>query len=127
MKRLLIENKARGYDVAAEIQRLYRRENWGVELVNPVGDKVTRGHSVVPLFTDGVIWAPDTKWADAVITQCSLVPKAAHDDMFDATTQFLHWARENGIIERADEVSAALAEEAAYQPKTQSVAELYGV
>ena len=127
VKRLLIENKARGYDVAAEIQRLYRRENWGVELVNPVGDKVTRGHSVVPLFTDGVIWAPDTKWADAVITQCSLVPKAAHDDMYDTVTMFLHWARENGIIERADEVSAALAEEAAYQPKTQSVAELYGV
>lgn len=127
VKRLLIENKARGYDVANEIQRLYRRDNWGVELREPVGDKVSRGHSVVPLFTDGVVWAPRTRWADAVIDQCALVPKAAHDDMYDTVTMFLHWARENGIIERADEVSAALAEEAAYQPKTQSVAELYGV
>ena len=70
VKRLLIEDASRGHDVANELRRLYNRENWGVQLLKPVGDKVSRAHSVVPLFADGAIFAPDTRWADAVITQC---------------------------------------------------------
>jgi predicted phage terminase large subunit-like protein len=127
VQRLLIEDSSRGHDVAQEINRLYARERWGVELVRPAGDKVTRGHAIVPLFTDGVVWAPDTRWAEMVMTQCSQVPKAAHDDMYDTVTQFLHWARVNGILERADETTAAIEEDMKYQPKKQSVAEQYGV
>lgn len=70
VQRLLIEDRTRGRDVANEIRRQYARDNWGVELLQPVGDKESRTHSIVPLFTDGAIWAPDTKWSDAVITQC---------------------------------------------------------
>jgi predicted phage terminase large subunit-like protein len=129
VQRLLIEDKTRGRDVAQEINRLYARENWGVELINPVGDKVSRTHSVVPLFTDGVVWAPDTKWADFVISQSASFPspKSDFDDAHDTVTQFLNWARENGILIRADEASAALEEEMAYRPQVTSVAELYGV
>ena len=125
--RLLIEDKTRGRDVAQEINRLYARENWGVELINPVGDKVSRTHSVVPLFADGVVWAPDTRWADFVISQSASFPKSDFDDAHDTVTQFLNWARENGILTRADEASAALEEEVAYRPQVMSVAELYGV
>jgi predicted phage terminase large subunit-like protein len=135
VRRLLIEDKSRGVDVANEINRLYARENWGVELVNPVGDKVSRAHSVVPMFTDGMIWAPAgpnsngffTKWAEDVVHQCELFPKADHDDLVDSVTQFLIWARENEILIRADEMSAILEDEMAYHPKIQSVAEIYGV
>ena len=42
-------------------------------------------------------------------------------------TQFLNWARENEILVRADEMSAALEEAATFKHKTQSVAEQYGV
>ena len=35
VRRLLIEDKTRGRDVAQEINRLYARENWGVELRQP--------------------------------------------------------------------------------------------
>jgi phage terminase large subunit-like protein len=75
IQRLLIEDKSRGYDVAMEINRLYAREKWGVELLEPVGDKVSRAHSCVPCFTDGAVWAPfikgyPVKWANDVITQC---------------------------------------------------------
>ena len=127
VKRLLIEDKSRGHDVANEIRRLYNRENWGVQLVNPVGDKVSRAHSIVPLFTDDAIWAPDTRWAEAVIAQCEGFPKKAHDDLVDSVTQFLNWARENEILVRADEMSAANEEAMAFKHKTQSVAEQYGV
>ena len=127
VKRLLIEDKTRGRDVANEINRLYAREGWGVELINPVKDKVTRTHSVVPLFTDGAIWAPNTKWADMVITQMALFPKSDHDDLHDSGTQFINWGRENGLLVRCDEMSAFLEDEAAYRHPVDSVAQGYGV
>ncbi len=83
VKRLLIEDKTRGRDVANEINRLYARENWGVELINPVKDKVSRAHGVVPLFTDNCVWAPNTKWAEDTIVECANFPKGAHDDRLD--------------------------------------------
>lgn len=126
--RLLIENKSRGYDVAKEISRLYARDNWGVELVNPTKDKVTRAHSVVPMFADGVVWAPDLDWStDLVITQCELFPKDEHDDLVDATSMALNWLRNNGILMRGDEVEAILEDEATYRPPKGSIAELYNV
>ena len=128
VRRLLIENKTRGIDVANEINRLYARENWGVQLINPIGDKVSRVHSIVPLFTDNAIWAPDTRWAtDLVITQCENFPKDDHDDLVDSVSMFLGWARENGLIERADEATAAALESAAYKGHQPSVAGQYGV
>ena len=127
VKRLLIEDKTRGRDVAQEINRLYARENWGVELIVPDRDKVSRAHSIVPLFTDNAIWAPDTKWSDAIITQCATFPRAAHDDYVDSVTMFLNWARDGELLVRADEMTAAIEEEQRYRPQVQSVADSYGV
>lgn len=128
VRRLLIEDKTRGRDVAQEINRLYARENFGVQLINPVKDKVTRVHSVVPLFTDNAIWAPDTKWAQEVILECEDFPKGDHDDLVDSCSQFLNWARENELLVRADEMSASLADEMMLRPgQDQSVARLYGL
>jgi predicted phage terminase large subunit-like protein len=128
VRRLLIEDKSRGIDVANEINRLYARDSWGVELINPVGDKVSRAHSVVPMFTDDMVWAPKLRWSDdLVIQQCTLFPKADHDDLVDTVTQFLQWARENELLIRGDEASAALEDEMAYKPPVQSVAQQYGV
>lgn len=127
VKRLLIENKTRGQDVANEVRRLYSRENFGVELLVPVKDKVSRTHTVVPLFTDNGVWAPSTRWAEAVITQSENFPRDTHDDMHDTVVQFLQWSRTNSLLERADEVSAALEEEARFKPTQRAVADLYGV
>lgn len=128
VRRLLIENKTRGKDVANEIKRLYTNENWAPQLVEPVGDKVSRTHSIVPLFTDGAVYSPDTKWADAVMTNCAIFPKGAHDDLHDTVTQFLNFARETGLLVRADEMSAALEDMQTYKaPQHRVVANQYGV
>lgn len=127
VKRLLIEDKSRGHDVANEIRRLHARENWGTQLLPVVGDKVSRTHAVVPLFTDDAIYAPDTKWADLTISNCEIFPKGAHDDLNDSVTQFLNWARENELLVRADEMSAANEEAAMFKHKQASVSEAYGV
>lgn len=137
--RLLVENKARGYDVAKEINRLYARENWGVELVNPVKDKVTRAHSVVPVFSNKIVYAPTgLAWAggrssdgkeshDGVITECEYFPKGEHDDYVDTVTQAIMWLRNNGILIRSEEYEAQLEDEATYASPKASVAEIYGV
>lgn len=127
VKRLLIEDKSRGHDVANELKRQYNRENWGVQMIDPVGDKVSRAHSCVPLFADDGIYAPNTKWAEQVITQCEKFPKAAHDDLVDSATQFVNWARENEILVMAEEMSAATEEAMAHKGRQHSVADAYGV
>jgi predicted phage terminase large subunit-like protein len=128
IKRLIIEDKTRGRDVANELVRQYARENWGIQLIPVSSDKVSRTHSIVPMFTDNMIWAPWTKWSEEVLTDCELFPKGEHNDLHDTVTQFLNWARENEILIMADEMSAALDDQMRYQGNpTDTVANSYGV
>ena len=127
VQRLLIENKTRGVDVANELRRLYARDDWGVELTNPQKDKISRTHSVVPVFVDNAIWAPNTQWAQNVIDQCSQFPKGKNDDLHDTVTQFLNWARENMLLARVDEEEAVRIDDATYKPHNKGVTELYGL
>lgn len=120
---LLIEDKARGHDVAAEIQRLYERRSWQTVLIKVAGgvgaqDKQARLRAVSGLFSGdirsdpltgidtwagGIIWAPDTEWADVVIDQVTNFPRSAHDDYVDSISQALAWMRRNGVAVRAEE------------------------
>jgi predicted phage terminase large subunit-like protein len=125
--RLIIEDKTRGRDVAMEIQRLYAREKWGVELINPVGDKTSRAHAVVAMFADGMIYAPETKWSELVLTNCERFPKDEHDDLLDTVSMYLNWGRDRGILIRADESSAALEDEMTLRHPQDTVAQQYGV
>jgi predicted phage terminase large subunit-like protein len=126
VRRLLVEAKANGHDVATEIQRLHGYEDWGVELINPGRlDKVARAHSTVHMFADGMIYAPDTGWSQKVINQCASFPKGSHDDLVDSTTQALRWLRDNGLATRNDENAAQLAEEAASWKRPAQKAALY--
>lgn len=128
VQRLLIENKTRGLDVANELRRLYAREDWGIQMINPQKDKVARAHAVVPLFTDGSIYAPiDRKWCDEVITQCAIFNKGDHDDLVDSVTQALKWMREAGLLQRAEEQEAEIADSIRFYNHEESVRERYGV
>ena len=101
---LLIESKASGISVAQEIRRLYGHEDWGVQLVNPgANDKLARLYSVQHLFSEGIVFAPDTRWADNVIAQCEVFPKGKHDDLVDTTSMALKYLRETGILVRQPE------------------------
>lgn len=128
-ERLLIEDKTRGRDVANELSRLYARESWGVQMVNPSGDKVARAHAVVPLFSDGAVWAPVTAWSEEVIQQAEDFPKGDHDDLVDSVTQFLKWARENNLLVMAEESSQMLADDMEFTGRRRGagVANSYGL
>lgn len=100
---LLIEAKASGLDVAHEMRRLYADEAWSVHELIPVGDKVARSHAVVPVFTRGLVYAPDREWAEMVISEMESFPKGRYDDLTDSATQALKHLRESAIIQHPEE------------------------
>src|SRR5947208_2639407 len=94
---LLIEAKASGITVAQELQRLYGSDNLPVQLVTPKGDKVARAHAVVPMFAQGLIYAPNLDWADLTISEMAVFPKGRFDDLTDSATQALIHLRTTGL------------------------------
>ena len=102
---LLVENKANGHSVVQELHRLFVEKPYSVVLVDPgSSDKVARAMSVVPLFEDGMIYAPNTEWAVAAKEELGVFPRGAHDDRVDAIVGALRWLRDNAMLKRQDEV-----------------------
>lgn len=88
---LLIENAQAGIVVAQEMRRLYQRQDWSVQLIKPIGDKYARAMSVVPLFTNGRIWAPVKPWAEEAIDNVAQFPFGKHDDILDSVVHAIRW------------------------------------
>lgn len=118
--RLLIEAKAAGHSVAQEISRLYSRALFGVEIVEPRGDKVARAYAVQHLFSEGMVYAPCRGgfWLDRaqiVIDEAATFPKATHDDLVDSMTQAMRYFRDNNFAVRREEVLAEQTEMIRYR------------
>lgn len=118
--RLLIEAKAAGHSVAQELTRLYSRSAFGVQIVEPRGDKVARAYAVQHLFSEGMVYAPVKGgfWIDRaniVIDEAASFPKASHDDLVDSMTQALRYFRDNNFAMRSEEIAAEQAEMIRYR------------
>ena len=61
-------------------------------------DKISRVNAVSDLFASGVVWAPDTRWAEEVVEQFAGFPNTEHDDLVDSSTQALLRFRQGGFI-----------------------------
>ena len=61
-------------------------------------DKVSRAHSVAPLFEGGMVWAPDTEWAELLVEECAAFPNGDNDDMVDSTTMAMDRFRRGNFI-----------------------------
>lgn len=111
VEKLLIEAKATGISVEQEIRRIYSSKNYSVQLINPgAQDKVARVYSVQHLFEDGMIYAPNKKWADQVIRQCAAFPKGKNDDLVDTVSQALRFLRTSGMLQRPEEIEDEITE-----------------
>ena len=126
--RLLIEAKASGLSVGQEIRRIIGFNGlFGIELINPTkqGDKVARAHSVIHMFSDGMIYSPrGFTWCDQVIDQSAVFPKGSKDDLVDSLTQALRYLRDYGFAMLREESRFDLAQEFKYRPR---LAPLYPV
>jgi len=108
--RLLIEAKATGLSVAQEIIRLHGENMWGIQTIDPKGDKYARLYSVQPLFADHMIYAPDRDYANMVINQVCSFPNSARKDLTDTVSQALEWFRKSGMALRREERQYQLGE-----------------
>jgi len=100
---VIVEAKASGMPLTDELRRT------GIPVLNYTPskgrDKVTRMHTVAPLFEAGMVWAPDKKFADEVIDECASFPMGDHDDFVDSMTMALIRFRQGGFISLEGEES----------------------
>ena len=94
---VIIEAKASGMPLTHELR------NMGIPVVNFTpsrgNDKLSRVHSISPLFEAGMIWYPDEKWAEEVIEECAAFPNGQYDDLVDSTTQALMRYRQGNFVQ----------------------------
>lgn len=105
----LIESKASGLSTIQEIKRMMRDGEWRTIGVDPQGDKVARMHSVVPLFSGGLVYAPYSDgypfpFASMVINDVAAFPKGQSRDIADSVSMALGWLRRNGMARFPDEI-----------------------
>ena len=93
---VLIESQASGTPLTHELRMA------GIPVVNyrPTRgkDKTTRVHSVAPVFESGLVWAPDTIFAEEVIEECAAFPYGENDDFVDSMTQAVLRFRQGNFI-----------------------------
>lgn len=123
---LVIEDKARGHDVAQEIVRQYADAGWQTILIPAngrgafSGDKRARLEAVSAMFSGdvrkvpmagdpaqtidmwsgGMIYAPYVEWAEEVIDEVCGFPGKAHDDYVDSVSMALSFVRRHGVVVR---------------------------
>jgi len=94
---VIVEAKASGLPLTHELR------NMGIPVVNFTpsrgNDKVTRVHSVSPLFEAGMVWAPDTTFAEELIEEVAAFPNGEHDDLVDSMTQALMRYRQGNFVQ----------------------------
>ena len=93
---VIIEAKATGLPLTHELR------NMGIPVVNFTpskgNDKVSRLHSVSPLFEAGMVWVPDETFADEMIEEVAAFPNGEYDDLVDSMTQALMRYRQGNFV-----------------------------
>ena len=93
---IIIEAKASGMPLTDELRAA------GIPVVNyspgKGQDKIARVNSVAPILESGMVYVPDTRWAEELVEECAAFPFGDHDDLVDSTTQALLRYRQGGFI-----------------------------
>ena len=93
---VLIEAKASGTPLTQELRRM----GIPVTAYTPSRgqDKIARMNSVAPIFESGMVWAPDTVFAEEVVEEMASFPFGDHDDYCDSATMALMRFRQGGFL-----------------------------
>jgi phage terminase large subunit-like protein len=59
---------------------------------------MVRLNAIADMFSSGLVWAPDTRWAREVIEEVASFPNGENDDYVDTTSQALLRVRQGGFI-----------------------------
>lgn len=103
---LIVEAKASGAPLLFELRSM----GIPVQEYTPSkgSDKIARLNAVADIFASGMVWVPDTRWAEELVEEVASFPSGEHDDLVDSMTQALLRFRRGGFIrlatDEADEV-----------------------
>lgn len=93
---MIVEKRASGASLIQELRRM------GIpvqEFVPGKGnDKISRLNAVADIFASGMVWRPDTRWAESLADEVAEFPAGAHDDLTDTVSQALHRFRQGGFV-----------------------------
>ena len=98
---VIVEAKAAGLPLTYELRQM------DIPVVNFTpskgNDKHVRVNSCAPVFESGMVWAPETKFAEEVIEECAAFPFGDNDDLVDSMTQAVMRFRQGGLIQHAED------------------------
>ena len=93
---VLIEQKASGTPLTQDLRKM------GIPVSGFTpgrgADKFSRMNACSPVFESGMVYAPDTRWAEEVIEECASFPNGEHDDLADSMTQAILRFRQGSFI-----------------------------
>tara|TARA_R110000796_G_scaffold143521_2_gene260123 strand:- start:141 stop:989 length:849 start_codon:yes stop_codon:yes gene_type:complete len=93
----IVEKKSSGVALYQEMRRM----GLPVSEYTPhrgSGDKLARLNSVSDIVQSGLVWVPQTRWAEEVVEEIAGFPFASHDDLVDSTVMALMRFRQGGFI-----------------------------
>ena len=93
---VIVEKRASGASLIQELRRM----GIPVQEYTPTkgNDKVSRLNSVADIFASGMVWAPETRWADELIDDVASFPSGGHDDLVDTVSQAILRFRQGGFV-----------------------------
>lgn len=121
--RLLIEAKASGISAAQSLQNSHPNAGWGIQLIDPKGDKYARALAVQPSFSQGMVYVPYPLrvWGEKVTEEMAVFPKGKYKDLTDAMTQGIKHLRDAGLLRTDEELRAEELERAKLKPKKKAL------
>jgi predicted phage terminase large subunit-like protein len=98
---LIVEAKAAGSPLIFELRAM----GIPVQEFSPTkgNDKIARLNAVADIFASGMVWVPNTNWAEELIEEVASFPAGDHDDLVDSMTQALLRYRKGGFIRLASD------------------------
>jgi predicted phage terminase large subunit-like protein len=93
----IVEKKSAGTALYQEMRRM----GLPVQEYTPhrgSGDKLARLNSVADIVASGLVWVPQTRWAEEVVEEIAAFPFGSHDDLVDSTVMALMRFRQGGFI-----------------------------
>jgi predicted phage terminase large subunit-like protein len=93
---LIVEKKAAGAPLIYEMRKM------GIPISEYTpskgSDKIARVNAVSDLFASGMVWRPETRWAEELVEELASFPNGDHDDLVDSSSQALLRFRQGGFI-----------------------------
>lgn len=93
----IVEKKSAGTALYQEL----RRTGMVIQEYTPhrgSGDKTARLNSVADIIRSGLVWVPETRWAEEVVEEIAGFPFMSNDDHVDTTTMALMRFRNGGFV-----------------------------